>query len=225
MSSPMSELSQKTLADLRQDAADLYRNRGLQHKIGFGQKPAMVVIDFALGWTDPKFPMGSDLDAEVGVTQELLQLARPKGIPVIFTTMSYDVKAKEGNLYFRKLPAIQQFVDNPEASQIDPRLEPGETDLIIDKKWLSAFHGTNLISYLVSHGVDTLILTGCSTSACVRATATDALGHGFIPIVVREAVGDRAKGPHEWNLFDIDAKLGDVVGKAEVIDYLSKLDG
>lgn len=219
----MSELSHKTLADLRQDAADLYQNRGFQHKIGFGKAPAIVVIDFALGWTDPKFPMGSDLDAEVMATQELLQLARPKGIPVIFTTMSYDVKAKEGNLYFRKLPAIQQFVDSPEASQIDPRLEPGEGDLIIDKKWLSAFHGTNLISYLVGHGVDTLILTGCSTSACVRATATDALGHGFIPIVVRECVGDRAKGPHEWNLFDIDAKLGDVVDQAEVIDYLSKL--
>lgn len=214
----------KTALDvLRQEAAALYAKRGFQNKIGFGKKPAVIVIDLALGWTDPKYPLGSNLDAVIQNTKEVLEVARRKGIPRVFTTMAYDPDLKEADLLLKKLPALKNMIEGTEPTKIDPRLEFQKGEIYLVKKWLSAFFGTNLSGYLTSQGVDTLIITGCSTSACVRATATDALGSGFRPMVVKECVGDRVAGPHEWNLFDIDAKMGDVVSKEETLNYLKSL--
>jgi nicotinamidase-related amidase len=196
---------------------------GFQNKIGFGKKPAVLVIDLALGWTDPKYPLGSNLDSVIENTRELLDASRRKGIPIVFTTMAYDPALKEADLLLKKIPAMKNMIEGTEPTKIDPRLGFQQGEIYLVKKWLSAFFGTNLNGYLTSQGVDTVIITGCSTSACVRATATDALGSGFRPMVVRECVGDRASGPHEWNLFDIDAKMGDIVSKVETLDYLKSL--
>lgn len=215
--------SARALEVLRDDAAKLYRKKGFQSRVGFGERPAILVIDLALAWTDRKYPLGSNLDSVVKSTNEILGLARRKKIPVIFTTIAYDADLTEGELYMKKMPAFRVLISGSEATKIDPRLKMRKGEIYLVKKWLSAFFGTNLGGFLTSKKVDTVIITGCSTSACVRATATDALGHGFRSIVVRECVGDRAIGPHEWNLFDIDAKMGDVVSKQQVLDYLASL--
>jgi nicotinamidase-related amidase len=219
----LSAINKTALDVLRQEAAELYAKRGFQNRLGFGKKPAVIVIDLALGWTDPKYPLGSNLDAVVQNTKEVLEVARRKGIPRVFTTMAYDPDLKEADLLIKKLPALKNMINGTEPTKIDPRLGFQQGEIYLVKKWLSAFFGTNLNGYLTSQGVDTVILTGCSTSACVRATATDALGGGFRPMVVRECVGDRAAGPHEWNLFDIDAKMGDIVSKEETLNYLKSL--
>ncbi len=219
----MSAITKTALDTLREDAAQLYARRGFQNRIGFGNRPAVLVIDLALGWTDPKYPLGSNLDSVIQNTREVLDVARRKGIPRVFTTMAYDPDLKEASLLLKKIPALKNMVNGTEPTKIDPRLAFQEGEIYLVKKWLSAFFGTNLSGYLTSQGVDTVIVTGCSTSACVRATSTDALGSGFRPMVVKECVGDRASGPHEWNLFDIDAKMGDVVSKEEVLNYLKAL--
>jgi nicotinamidase-related amidase len=219
----LSAITKKALDVLKEDAAALYARRGFQNKIGFGKKPAVLVIDLALGWTDPKYPLGSNLDSVIENTKELLDVSRRKGIPIVFTTMAYDPALKEADLLLKKIPAMKNMIEGTEPTKIDPRLGFQQGEIYLVKKWLSAFFGTNLNGYLTSQGVDTVIITGCSTSACVRATATDALGSGFRPMVVRECVGDRASGPHEWNLFDIDAKMGDIVSKVETLDYLKSL--
>ncbi len=219
----MSSVTREALDVLKEDAAKLYARRGFQTKIGFGKRPAVIVVDLAMGWTDPKYPLGANLDAVVQNTREVLEVARTKGIPRVFTTMAYDPNLREADLFLKKIPAMKSQVSGTDAVKIDPRLGFQQGEIYLVKKWLSAFFGTNLSGYLTSQGVDTVIITGCSTSACVRATATDAIGSGFRPMVVRECVGDRASGPHEWNLFDIDAKMGDVVTKKEVLDYLKSL--
>jgi nicotinamidase-related amidase len=219
----LSSITNEALEVLREEAAKLYARRGFQTRIGFGRNPAVIVIDLALGWTDPKYPLGANLDSVIQNTKEVLDVARTKGIPRVFTTMAYDPNLKDAELLLKKIHALKSQVGGTEATMIDPRLKFQDGEIYLVKKWLSAFFGTNLNGYLTSQGVDTLIITGCSTSACVRATATDAIGSGFRPMVVRECVGDRASGPHEWNLFDIDAKMGDVVGKKEVLEYLRAL--
>jgi len=223
MATQLSSITKEALDVLREDAAKLYARRGFQTRIGFGKKPAVVVIDLALGWTDPKYPLGANLDSVIQNTKEVLEVARAKGIPRVFTTMAYDPSLEEADLFLKKIPALKSQVSGTDATKIDPRLEFQKGEIYLVKKWLSAFFGTNLNGYLTSQGVDTLIITGCSTSACVRATATDAIGSGFRPMVVKECVGDRASGPHEWNLFDIDAKMGDVVTKKQVLEYLKSL--
>ena len=201
----------------------MYKKKGFQARVGFGKRPAVLVIDCALAWTDPKYPMGSNLDSVIESTNDVLGAARKKQIPVVFTTIGYDADLKEAELYLAKMPAFRVLIGGSEATKIDPRLKMRSGEIYLVKKWLSAFFGTNLSGFLTSKGVDTVLITGCSTSACVRATATDALGHGFRSIVVRECVGDRASGPHEWNLFDIDAKMGDVVSKEDALKYLNSL--
>ncbi|MBD3886519.1 isochorismatase family protein [Phormidium tenue FACHB-886] len=209
------------IATLKQAASTLYQQRGFQHKLGYGNRPAVLVIDLALAWTDPQYPLGSNLDAVIAATNEVLAIAREKGLPIVFTTMAYDPKQRTADLYLKKIPALQGMISGSEPTGIDPRLNPQPDELILEKQWLSAFFGTNLVSYLISQQVDTVIITGCSTSACVRATATDALGYGFHSIVPQDCVGDRAAGPHVWNLFDIDAKMGDVVSQMDVLQYLA----
>src|SRR5207245_2904867 len=200
-----------------------FDSAGIQNEIGLGKRQPLVLIDMAMRWTDPTYSLGANLDAVIQKTKDVLEVARAKGIPRVFTTMAYDPNLMEADLFLKKIPALKSQVSGAEAVKIDPRLGLQKGEIYLVKKWLSAFFGTNLNGYLTSQGVDTVIIAGCSTSACVRATATDAIGSGFRPMVVRECVGDRASGPHEWNLFDIDAKMGDVVSKKEVLEYLKSL--
>lgn len=201
----------------------LYRERGFAGRVGFGKRPALLVVDFILGFTDATSPLAGDLEDSLAQTIRLLGAARAHGVPVFFTTVEYDPSLKDAGLFPLKAAGLKWLVRGSHWVELDPRLQRKEGEIVIRKKYASAFFGTELASTLTSMGVDTLIITGCTTSGCVRASAVDALQYGFRAIVPREAVGDRAQAPHEANLFDIDSKYGDVVGVAEVMEYLDGL--
>jgi nicotinamidase-related amidase len=199
-----------------------YKERGIfQGKFGFGVSPALVVIDMAYGWTDPAYAGGSArLDAAIAAIARLLPVARAKKIPIIYTTSPYQDKpqfksAADFSPRFRKW--------DPRACEIDERVQPRSGEYIIHKEHASAFAGTPLAGHLLGRRVDTLLITGCSTSACVRATATDAKSLELRPIIIREAVGDRSEIAHEWTLFDIQARFADVVSLAETLRFLEGL--
>ncbi len=208
-----------------QSVRDFYEQSGIfLQKLGFGRKPALVIIDMAYGWTDPEYAGGSArLDEAVEGIQRLLPVCRAKNVPIIYTTAPFR-EGTAGPMHTQPGADIRYRPWDGRACQIDARLKPKKEDLIIYKEYSSAFFGTHLAPYLIERGVDTLITTGCSTSACVRATVVDARSYRFRPVVPRQCVQDRAAEAHEWNLFDIDAKFGDVVDIAEVIDYLNRLE-
>lgn len=201
---------------------DFYVKKGFASRVGFGERPALLVIDLIRGFTDERCPLASDLSPQLEATRALLAAARDKGVPVLFTTVSYDPELQEAGLWVRKIPSTSYLVEGSPWVELDERLErrPGES--LVVKKYASAFFGTDLVARLVSRGVDTLLLAGCTTSGCVRASAVDACSLGFHTVVVQEAVGDRAELPHLASLFDIDAKYGDVVELAEALEYLHR---
>ena len=188
---------------------------------GFGRSPALVVIDMTLGFTDPESPLACDLEGPISEIQKLLKAARRAEMPVVFTTVTYRESDKlTAAAFIDKVPALLTLEAGTRWAAIDPRISPRETEPVLNKLFASGFFGTGLSSLLTAAGVDTLIITGASTSGCVRATAVDALQYGFRPIVPREAVGDRNEQAHEANLYDIDAKYGDVVPVRDVLDLL-----
>jgi nicotinamidase-related amidase len=199
-----------------------YKERGIfQGRFGFGCCPALVVIDMAYGWTDPAYAGGSArLDAAVAALERLLPAARAKGILVVYTTSPFSEtpppkSAADFSPNFRRW--------DRRACEIDARLRPLPGEYVLYKEHASAFAGTPLVGHLVGRRVDTLLIAGCSTSACVRATATDAKSLGLRPVIVREAVQDRSEIAHEWTLFDIQARFADVVGLDETLAYLQSL--
>lgn len=202
-----------------------YRDRGIGERVGFGRRPAVLVVDFLLGFTDPESPLGADLDTEVQATTQLLGVARRRQVPVVFTVTAYDPSLADGGLFLVKVPSLAILRRGERWTQIDPRLAPREGETVIDKRYASAFFGTPLASTLTALGVDTVLLTGCTTSGCIRATAVDALQHGFRAIVPRQCVGDRAPEAHAANLLDIEGKYGDVVDLEAVLTYLESLEG
>jgi maleamate amidohydrolase len=193
-------------------------------KVGYGRNPAVVVIDFTLAYTTPGSPFFAEgVVRAVADTEPLLQAARAAGIPVIHTKVMYHPSGADGGWFVRKVPALRKLVPGEPLAEIDPRVAPLAEEVVIVKQYPSPFFGTPLAPMLATLGVDTLILAGCSTSGCVRAGALDGVQHGYRVIVPRECVGDRHDGPHDANLFDINAKYGDVVGRDEVIQYLANL--
>lgn len=203
---------------------EAYQVAGFGESSGIGRRPALVVVDFMKGFTDPTSPLGSDLSAEVAATRRLLDAARQLGIPRYFTTIHYDPSLRTGAHFVRKVPALEILKEGSEASEIDPRLgRRREDEPLIVKNFASSFFGTALASYLAFEGADTVIVTGCTTSGCVRATAVDALQHGYRVIVPEECVGDRSPDAHTANLRDIQTKYGDVMSLAQVMDALSDL--
>ena len=193
---------------------------------GFGDKLAIIVIDFMKAFTDLNSPLGSNLDSEIEQTKKLLDVAREKGIPIIFTTVAYEPGYEDGAHFIRKIPALKELTVGSEASEIDERLGRNNvSEILLVKKFASAFFGTNLASILTYENVDTVILTGCSTSGCVRATAVDALQYGFRVIVPEDCVGDRSKYAHKANLYDIQTKYGDVVHSDDVISFIKNEKG
>ena len=197
-----------------------YKNRGFAARVGFGRRPALLIIDFIKAFTDLTSPLASNLDAEIVATQQLLAEARRLQIPIAFTTVEYDEGFRDAGVFIKKVPSLSVLKKGSPMVEVDDRLTPLPNEHLLVKKYASAFFGTSLASTLTAAGVDTLIITGCTTSGCVRASAVDGCQYGFRTIVVKEAVGDRAPEPHEANLFDIDAKYGDVVSLAETIAYL-----
>lgn len=209
---------------LTSDEEQRYKKAGFGQELGFGEKPALLIIDLMYAFTDPETPFGSNMDEEVASTMGLLHLARHKGIPVIFTAMGYEKGCEsEMGIWLKKAPTLALFKVGSRLVEIDERVKPIAGEPVIIKQGPSAFFGTHLASLLIRLGVDTLIITGCTTSGCVRATVVDALQYSFRAIVPRECVADRAKGPHEANLFDINQKYGDVVPVQKVIDYFNNL--
>ncbi len=200
---------------------DFYVKKGFAARVGFGARPALVVIDIIRAFTDMRSPLASNLDSQVDAIRQLLAQAREARIPIIFSTVAYDPDLQEAGIWIRKIPSNSWLVEGSEWVELDERLERRPNEMLLVKKYASCFFGTDLVARLVSRGVDTLIVTGCTTSGCVRATAVDACSLGLHTIVVEEAVGDRAELPHIANLFDIDAKYGDVVGLDEALQYLS----
>ncbi len=193
--------------------------------IGFGKRPAVIVIDFIKAYTTKGAPFfGQGVVDAVEHTVPLLAAARSANVPIIYTKVLYHPSGIDGGLFVKKVPALRALVDGEPLAEIDPEITPQPEDLVIVKNYPSCFFGTSLQSTLMGLGVDTLILTGCSTSGCVRAAAIDAIQYGYRVVVPRECAGDRHDAPHDANLFDINAKYGDVVPKAQVIDYFKDLN-
>jgi maleamate amidohydrolase len=202
------------------------RHDGFHGRAGFGLRPALLVIDVNVGFTDPESPLACDLTGVVVAIQRLLGEARAAGLPVVYTTVSYD----EGDrlaaaAFIDKIPALLTLEAGSRWVEIDPRIAPLPDEPVLNKLFASAFFGTPLSSLLTAAGCDGVIVTGASTSGCVRATVVDALQHGFRPVVPREAVGDRNPAAHEANLYDIDTKYGDVVSLDEVVAHLEASAG
>jgi nicotinamidase-related amidase len=202
------------------------RFAGFHGRAGFGQKPALIVVDVNVGFTDPASPLVCDLEDVVGAISRLLDEARRAEIPVVYTTVSFSEGDKRtAAAFIDKVPALLTLEAGSRWVEIDPRIAPLPDEPVLNKLFASAFFGTALASLLASAGCDSLIVTGASTSGCVRATVVDALQHGYRPIVPREAVGDRNTDAHVANLYDIDAKYGDVVSVDDVVGHLEELVG
>jgi maleamate amidohydrolase len=206
------------------DALASLEERGLTRTIGFGDHPALLVVDFTRAFTDPEMPLAADFAAELDRTAALLDLARAGDWPVYFTVCRYDdPDLADAGIWAKKAPASVTLRAGTPGVELDPRLGRREGDSVIVKKYASAFFGTDLSTRLTSRGVDTLLLCGCTTSGCVRATAVDGLQHGFRVMVVREAVGDRDPDAHLQSLLDMQQKYADVVSIERVERYASDL--
>ena len=205
------------------EAREVYARARLGERIKLGARPAVLVVDFSCGFTDPECSLGSDCTTAVEQTKRVLDAARAKGLPVIFTTIGFEPSLKDGGLWLQKAPSLADLQIGGKWVEIDPRLEPRDDETIVLKKGASGFFGTNLASILVAQGVDSVVLCGATTSGCVRATAVDLLQYGWPTIVPRECVADRAQAPHEANLFDIQAKYADVLSLDEVLEYVESV--
>ena len=205
------------------DAKEFYgSNSGA--RLGFGANPAIVVIDMTKAFTSTAYKVGCEQDGTVAAIADLMAAARPQSVPVFFTQIAYLPDGSDGGMFVKKVPALLELqLSDPNCMEIDERIAPVEGEVVFCKKYGSAFFQTHLLSMLVSQGIDTLILTGCSTSGCVRATAIDSISNGFRTIVPIEAIGDRAQAPHDANVVDMAAKYADVLATAEVIEYLEGL--
>ena len=199
-------------------AEDVYEARGFGGRQGAGERPAIVVVDLIEGFTNPESRLACDTDSAVTATRDLLDAARARGVPVIFTTVSYtDDDLERAAMFVAKAPALAMLRPGSRWIEVDARLGRTPDETLITKLFASAFFGTSLDDTLRNAGCDTVVVVGASTSGCVRATAVDALQYGYRVLVPREAVADRAEEAHRASLLDIDAKYGDVVSLAEAL--------
>jgi maleamate amidohydrolase len=208
------------MADWEQQTRQDYENKGFANRSGYGQKPALLIIDFINGFTDPATPLGGDFTSQLAATAKLLEAFRKVGLPIVFTTVAYKPDLSDGGVFVKKVPSLAILQQGSPMVEVDQRIAPWPGELVVEKKYASSFFGTDLDTHLKGLWVDTVIMAGCTTSGCVRASAIDSLQYGYYSVVVREAVGDRAEGPHEANLFDIDAKYADVVDLDEALGYM-----
>lgn len=202
---------------------DQYEKKGLGGRVGWGSKPGLIVVDLSNAFTDSSTGLGGNLDAEVEATRVLLNEFRAKGWPVIFMTVAYKPDYSDAATFIDKVPALSVLVEGSHMVEIDERIKPLPDEPVVTKKFASAFFGTDVAQRLQDANVDTAVVAGCSTSGCVRATVIDAMQYGFRTIVVEEAVGDRAEGPHQANIFDMDSKYADVVSLEDAVNSMQKL--
>ncbi|MDQ3507388.1 MAG: isochorismatase family protein [Actinomycetota bacterium] len=199
---------------------EVYERAGFGGSITLGERPAVLVVDFSRGFTDPECSLGADMTSEVEATRKVIDAARGIEAPIVFTTIGFEANLRDGSLWIEKAPALAELRIGGEWIELDERLGKKDEDTVILKKGASAFFGTNLASILAHEKIDTVVLCGATTSGCIRATAVDLLQFGYPTLVPRDCVGDRAEAPHEANLFDIQAKYADVVSVEDAIAYL-----
>lgn len=208
---------------MNENTETIYERAGFGGTVQRGKRPALVVVDFSRGFTDPQYATGADLTAEVEGTARLADAVRAAGLPVIFTTIAYAEHGRDGGAWLAKAPGLAILREGTPLVEIDPRLPVAAQDTIVVKKAASAFFGTSLAATLAAERVDTVILCGATTSGCIRASAVDSVSSGFPTLVVRDCVGDRARGPHDANLFDIQAKYADVIALDDALAYVAGL--
>ena len=200
---------------------EIYERQGFGNKSGFGKQPALLVVDFLNGFANPDEFGGGNIDEAVTTTKYLLNQSRAAKVPIAFTRVVYAEDGSDAGVFCLKAPGLLKLTENSHASQVMDELAPGVGEYIIRKTQPSAFFGTNLTGWLNSHSVDTLLITGCTTSGCIRASVIDAMSYNFHTIVVTDCVGDRAIAPHEANLFDMEQKYADLMTADEVIAKLA----
>jgi nicotinamidase-related amidase len=205
--------------------AENYANGGFGLNLQPGQRPALLVVDFVRAYLVPESPLYAAAEPARAAAEALLTESRRAGIPIVHTGVRYQRGGRDGGVFFRKVPALACFEDGarPELAAFAAGLEPQPGETVIFKQYASAFFATTLASTLTALHVDTLLIAGVSTSGCVRASAVDACQHGFVPLVVRDAVGDRHPSPHEASLFDLQAKYAEVVDLGFAQDYLRRV--
>ncbi len=208
---------------MTQDLSANYK-KAYDNRLGFGLRPALILVDFVQAFFDHNCALYAGVEDALASALRVREVARAAEIPVIYTNVIYHEDGADGGVFFRKAPVLKNFIVGNPMGNWTLDLQPTAGELVISKQYPSAFFGTSLASTLHVMGIDTLIITGVTTSGCIRATCVDAMSHGFIPIVVADACGDRHEAPHEANLFDMNAKYADVVDEAAAIDYL-KLHG
>lgn len=218
----ISEFEAAKVAELR----EMYLRRRMGKRVGFGHSPCVLVIDFVNAFTNYRgdSPLASNLDVEVAHCARIVAAARAAAVPIIYTTVAYEPDLRDAGLWGSKLP-LEHLCKGTPGVELDPRLACHQEDLVIEKKYASAFAGTPLLSYLCSRRIDSLIVAGCMTSGCVRASVVDAMQSGLRAIVVREAVGDRDQLVNEISLSDMDSHYGDVVHVDEALQYLESSTG
>jgi len=206
--------------DWLDETAAQYAENDLGESVGLGEQPALVVIDLINAFTNPESRLGSAVGGVLDQTERLLAAFRDHDLPRYFTSIAFEESYGDAGMFVEKVPALRDLELGTDRVAVDEQVAPIGDERVILKKYASAFFGTDLQAELTTHRVDTLVIAGVTTSGCVRATAVDSLQHGYRTIVPADAVGDRAEGPHRANLFDIDAKYGDVVETDDVVRFV-----
>ena len=210
---------------MAKDLVEDYRDAGFGGPLEFGARPALIVVDMVRAYFDRGSPLYAGVERTLESTLRVLAAARDARLPIVLTGVRYTPGGLDGGIFYRKVPSLRIFDEGAPLGRFAEGIEPRAGEIVIIKHYASAFFGTSLAATLTSLQVDTTIITGVTTSGCVRATTLDAMQHGFIPYVVRDAVGDRDSRPHEANLFDLAAKYAEVVSESDIVGLIGSRAG
>ena len=202
---------------------DVYARQGFGQRLGLGRSPALLVVDFTNGFADPAMFGGGNIRDAIEATRSVLEACRRHRLPIVFTRIVYAEDGSDAGLWCRKAPRLRELTEAAPASHVVAELAPLPGERIVTKIQASAFFATDLAAWLVHQGIDTVVVTGCTTSGCVRATVVDSMSRNFRPIVLGDCVGDRAIGPHEANLFDMGQKYADLMTASGFLEALDSV--
>ena len=208
------------MSDLSAD----YAAAGFGGRLAFGSNPALLIVDVCNAYLDAASPLYAGVESAFASNIRLVSAARANHVPVVFTRVLYSAQGADGGLFYKKVPALKAFLPGNSLGDFPAGFGPVEGEVVVTKHYASAFFGTSLAATLTAMRIDCVLITGFSTSGCVRATALDALQNGFAPFVIADACGDRATAPHESNLFDLQAKYAEVIGEAEAMQLIEACD-
>lgn len=200
-----------------------YAKAGFGGNMGLGERPVLLIVDFVMAYLDKESPLFAGVEAELAATERLVAAARDAGVPIVWTNVEYEPGGADGGHFYRKVSALKVFDRGSPLGAFPPSLKPAANETVITKQYPSAFFGTGLGEMLTGRDVDCCVIAGLTTSGCVRASTLDALQHGFIPLLVPEACGDRDQSVHDANIFDLKSKYADLLGIEEAIRYFSRL--